>query len=81
MSSFEQLTSMRMSVVQIGKVGMRVNERFVNVGMCVRLPTIPIFMGMLMVLIVRMRVAVLKSLVHVRMLVLLTQVQPDTETH
>ena len=71
-----------MLVVQVGRVCMAVDQRFVPVPMAVRLAAwIVGTMRVLVVLVVDVQMLVLHRLVDVGVLVPLTQVQPNTDGH
>ena len=71
-----------MSMVQVGVVGMRVDQRSVDVRMSVRLLSIPgEIMFMLMVLIMGMRMPVFLVFMDVPMCMPLRYVQPDADRH
>lgn len=70
-----------MPVMQIGIVRVRMDQRGVNVGVGVRLASIPIVVRVLMVLIVCMGVAVRLLLVRMPMGVAFGEVQPNARCH
>jgi hypothetical protein len=69
-------------MVQVGVVGMSVGERFVSMGMAMRLLAVP-REGVLVpvMLVMDMLVLVRHGLVHMRVAMTLAEVQPDTECH
>ena len=60
---------MGVSMMHVGKVGVRVDQRRMNVGVRMRLAAIPRFVCMLVVFVVGVGMAVLQILVHVSMCV------------
>ena len=73
---------MSVRVVHVGDVRMLVREPFVAMLMGVRLAWwIAWPMGVLMVLVVHMRMAMLQGLMEVFVVMVLGQVQPDTDAH
>ena len=71
-----------MPMMDVGKVGVRMSNRRMLMRMRVRLVTVPIkSMHMLMVLVVPVSMVMVQGLMSVRMLMPLTDMKPDSQSH
>lgn len=73
---------MDMSVVNIGEMRVRVGNRGVLMGMRTRFLSVPLkIVRVLMVLIVPVSMVMVQNLVSARMLMPLTDMEPDSQSH
>ena len=76
------MATVTVSMVQIGVVGMGMDHRFMLMGVGMWLRAVPLeFMGVLVVIVMRMQVIVLQWFVLMRVLVALADMQPDAQAH
>ena len=81
MLTVAHVSLVRVSMVHIGIVRVRVDQRHMYMRVGMRLPTVPRLVRMLMVRVVRVRMAVFLLLVRMAVPVVFRYMQPDPRRH